>query len=76
MKVKSERKVKERLVDKIQGAVPLEDLLEWLWEDYGIKARDWETAKKALLARKEITARDLAVLLLEYGVEVESDWYE
>ncbi len=63
-------------MEELQRAAPLDEVLEWLWEDYGIKARDWETAKRAVLSKKEITARDLAVFLLEYGVEVESYWYE
>ena len=76
MAARSDRALKAVLMEKIREAVPLEDVREWLWEDYGIKARDWDNVKKAILSAREITARDLAVLLLDYGVNVEDAWFE
>jgi hypothetical protein len=76
MMVRSERDLKAILVEKLRENVPLEDVREWLWEDYGIRAGDWDAVKRAIVSAREVTARDIAVLLVEYGVNVEGEWYE
>ncbi len=69
--------VKERLVDSLLEGVELSAILEWLWEDYGIRVkRSKESVRRAILRSDEITPQDLAVFMLDNGVEVSEDAWE
>ncbi|GAB6148380.1 hypothetical protein [Stetteria hydrogenophila] len=66
-----DRAVKAALLRQLResGLEPRE-VAEWLWEDYGIRARPrWGELERAILRSDEVTPQDLAVLLMDAGVE-------
>ena len=68
----SERRVKARLLESACSPSILEDMIEWLWEEYGIRVSGGcERVKRAIVKSREVKARELAVFLLESGVGVD-----
>jgi len=73
-----ERKLKEMLLEAAERAgLDPRELAEWLYEEHGVRvAGGWASLRRAV-ARSEVTAQELAVFLLEHGVEVDEEaWIE
>ena len=66
-----ERTVKEVLLDQmIEEGVSPREAAEWLWDDFGKRVRpDWRSIKKAVLGDPDITSQDIAVFMIENGIE-------
>jgi hypothetical protein len=62
--------VKKRLVEVVRRSVSLDSVVEWLWEDYGFRVRDWDRAVRVMLGDR-VTLGDLIAFLDENGVEVD-----
>ena len=62
--------VKRRLVEIVRGSVELEAVVDWLWEDYGVKVRDWDKAVRVMLSDR-VSVGDLISFLEDQGVEVD-----
>jgi len=65
-----ERRIKDMLIDSMMSSgVDPREVAEWLWEDFGVKAKpSWDSIKRVILRNTEITSRDLAVAMIEWGV--------
>jgi len=74
-----EKKIKEKLVEELLKLKrgKLEELVEWLWEDYGIRTKaNMEAIKKAILSSEEITSREIALEILRSGGYVNEElWF-
>ncbi len=73
-----ERKLKEMLLDAAERAgIEPGEVAEWLYEEHGVRAgRSWKAVRRAVV-RSEVTAQELAVFLLDHGVEVDEEaWIE
>lgn len=73
-----ERKLKEMLLDAAERAgIEPGEIADWLYEEHGVRAaRSWSAVRRAV-ARSEVTAQELAVFLLDHGVEVDEEaWIE
>jgi len=74
-----EKKIKEKLVEELLRLKrgKLEELVEWLWEDYGIRTKaNMEAIKKAILSSEEITSREIALEILRNGGYVNEElWF-
>lgn len=66
-----ERAVKSALLKQLrESGVDVREVAEWLWEDHGIRVRpSWRDVERAILKEDDVTPQDLAVLLLDYGIE-------
>jgi hypothetical protein len=62
--------VKKRLVEVVRRSVSLDSVVAWLWEDYGVRVRDWDRAVRVMLGDR-VTLGDLIAFLDENGVEVD-----
>lgn len=73
-----EQRVLEALIDGLRDAgIDPREVAEWLWEDFGVRARpNWPSIKRA--ARKGgVTPQDLVSLYDELSLEVGEDvWGE
>ncbi len=66
----ADREAKERLVRLLEGSAQLEEVLEWLWEDFGIRVSpSWDEVRRAIISSREVSARALAVFLVESGAK-------
>ncbi len=76
MRLLAEKEIKRMLIQtaKHQG-VSLQEVVEWLYYEAGIRARpSWSDIEKKILD-KDIDPRSLASFLLEQGVEIdEEEW--
>ncbi|MEB3860831.1 MAG: hypothetical protein GSR84_01250 [Desulfurococcales archaeon] len=68
-----ERAIKEVLVGQLKSSgIPASDVAEWLWEDFGIRVRsEWGRLERAILSSRDVTPQDLAVFMIDNGVEPE-----
>lgn len=66
-----ERGVKAVLLDQLRSrGASLDKVLEWLWEEFGVKARrSWHAVERLILRSDEITPQDLVVFMVENGIE-------
>ncbi len=75
----SERIIKKALLNDLLnlGDKVLVDLVEWLWDNYGIKARrERNDVEKKILRSKDISSRELAVFMLDKGVKINEElWF-
>ncbi len=63
-----DREAKERLVKLLEGSVKLDDVVEWLWEDFGIRVSPtWDDVRRTIVSSREVSARALAVFLVQSG---------
>jgi len=62
--------VKRRLVEIIRENVELRVVADWLWEDYGVKVKDWDKAVRVMLSDR-VSLGDLISFLEDQGVEVD-----
>ena len=68
-----QRAIKKALVDQMreEGVDPRE-VAEWLWEDFGKRVSpSWHRLEKAILGEKEVTPQDVAVFMIEQGIQPE-----
>ncbi len=76
MRLLAEKEIKRMLIQaaKNQG-VSLQDIVEWLYYEVGIRARpSWSDVEKKVLS-KDVDPQSLASFLLEQGVEIdEEEW--
>jgi len=76
MRLLAEKEIKRMLIQaaKNQG-VSLQDIVEWLYYEAGIRARpSWSDVEKKVLS-KDVDPQSLASFLLEQGVEIdEEEW--
>jgi len=74
-----ERAIKRHLIEELLKIknYKLEEIVEWLWEEYGIKAKpNIEAIRKTILNNDEITSRELAVEILRSGGFVDEElWF-
>jgi hypothetical protein len=68
-----ERAIKEALLDQLEeSGIPLEDIVEWLWDDFGKRVqRNWKAVRRAVLGDRDITPQDIAVFMIENDVQPE-----
>ncbi len=75
-----ERYIKRLLLQQIKESkkVDAKDLVEWLWEDFGIRCKPlWREIERKVVKSDEILANDLAIFMLERGiVPKEEIWFE
>ncbi len=66
-----ERAVKAALLQQLrESGVDVREVAEWLWEDFGVRVRpQWRAVERAVLREENITPQDLAVFMLDSGVE-------
>ncbi len=66
-----EKAVKAALVKQLrESGVDPREVAEWLWEDHGVKVRpNWRDIERAILREEDVTPQDLAVFMIESGVE-------
>jgi len=67
------RAVKKALIEqmKSEGVDPRE-VSEWLWEDFGKRVpAKWSRLEKAILSDKTVTPQDVAVFMIDQGVQPE-----
>ncbi len=62
--------IKRALLRQVKSSrINIDDVLEWLWEDFGKKpARNWKNIEKTILGDNEITPQDLAVFMIDQGI--------
>ncbi len=72
-----EKAVKEALLNQMKNKINIDEAVEWLYDDFGIKIKSsWENLRKAVLNNSEITPNDIAVFMIDQGVEVdEGAWH-
>ena len=68
-----EKHIKEALMNQLEkSGIPLNEAVEWLWEDFGKKVRrDWRSVRKAVVGDPQVTPQDIAVFMIENGVQPE-----
>ena len=75
-----ERNIKRALMKQLMesGKVKVEDVVEWLWEDFGIRCRpSWKDVERKVVKSDEVTPNDLAVFMLESGLQPREEiWFE
>lgn len=65
-----ERATKASLMSQAKGRIDLEEFVEWLWEDFGIRVRSsWDDVIKAVVNSDEVLPQDLAAFMISMGVE-------
>ena len=68
----ADKRIKEALVDRLLEGVDLGEIVDWLWEDFGIRVRrDRRAIKRAIVRSQDVTPQDIAVFMIENGVEVD-----
>lgn len=66
-----ERAIKSALLRAIRDSgVGLDEVKEWLWEDFGIRVSGgWERVERVVVREKEVRAQDLVAFMDELGLE-------
>ncbi len=69
-RLEREKAVKRSLLGQVrESGIPLEEVVDWLWEDFGKRVRpSWERVERAILGDPDITPQDLAVFMIDQGV--------
>lgn len=74
-----ERYIKKQLLEELLKLKKnkLEEITEWLWEEFGIKTKpNMDAIRKAILGNEEVTSKDLALELLKSGGYVNEElWF-
>ena len=67
----AERAIKDALFRQVVDNVPMEDVAEWLYEDFGVKVgrRTWNNYRRAVLKNHDVKPQDIAILLLDHGIQ-------
>ncbi|MCX8196144.1 MAG: hypothetical protein N3F67_03605 [Acidilobaceae archaeon] len=69
MRIAKNKEIKRALIETVKENVSLEEVKEWLWEDFGVRVKSWEEAEKFMM-RDEVSVSDIYVFLLENEVEI------
>lgn len=69
MRIANNKEIKRALIETVKENVSLEEVKEWLWEDFGVRVKSWEEAEKFMM-RDEVSVSDIYVFLLENEVEI------
>ncbi len=71
-----EHRLKEYLLRLAEERGLARELAEWLYEEHGVRvAAEWRRLRRAVLREPTVTPQELAVFLLNHGVEVtEEEW--
>jgi hypothetical protein len=66
-----EKAIKAALLAQLRSrGVRVDDILDWLWEEFGVKThRSWRSLERLILRSDEITPQDLVVFMIENGIE-------
>ncbi len=69
------REIKARLVELLERSnASLEEVLDWLWEDFGVRVKaDWKAVKRAIVKNSDIEPQDLVSLFNELGIELDEE---
>lgn len=67
--------IKRKLVEIVRRSVDLERVAEWLWEDYGVKVRDWDKAIRIMLSDR-VSLGDLISFLEDNDIEIDYESLE
>ncbi|MEB3756859.1 MAG: hypothetical protein GSR79_08415 [Desulfurococcales archaeon] len=67
----AEKAVKEALFKQVEENVPIDDVVEWLYEDFGIHTgrKNWSNLKRATLKSPDVKPQDIAILLMEHDIQ-------
>ncbi|MGC9209732.1 MAG: hypothetical protein ACP5FT_00445 [Acidilobus sp.] len=64
------RAIKESLMSQAKGKIDLDEFVEWLWDDFGIRVRrTWEDIYRAVVNSDEVLPQDLAAFMISQGME-------
>ena len=71
MRAAKEKAVKAALLKAMRDSgVDPREIAEWLWEDYGVRVKPrWPDIERAVLKERDVTAQDLAVLMIDLGLQ-------
>ncbi len=65
-----DRAIKASLMSQAKGKIGLDEFVEWLWEDFGIRVRrDWDDVVRAVVNSDEVIPQDVASFMIGEGVE-------
>ncbi len=65
-----DRAIKASLMSQARGRIGLDEFVEWLWDDFGIRARrSWDDIVRAVVYSDEVLPQDLAAFMISEGVE-------
>ncbi|MEM0340531.1 MAG: hypothetical protein QXN05_03135 [Acidilobaceae archaeon] len=62
-------KIKRKLYEKLRSSCDLKEVVEWAWEDFGARVKNWDDIEK-LVTSSEVTIGDIVAFLSELGIEV------
>ncbi|MCE4606352.1 MAG: hypothetical protein F7B59_03355 [Desulfurococcales archaeon] len=67
----AEKTTKEALFRQVEENVPMEDVVEWLYEDFGVSIgrKTWSNLKRAVLKAADIKPQDIAILLMDHDIQ-------
>ncbi|MCE4615368.1 MAG: hypothetical protein F7B60_07575 [Desulfurococcales archaeon] len=67
----ADRSVKEALFQQVEENIPIDDVVEWLYEDFGVHAgrKKWSNLKRATLKSTDIKPQDMAILLMDHDIQ-------
>ncbi len=70
LRSEKDRAIKEALLSQMRGKVPLDDVIEWLWDDFGIRASpdSWDSVERLIVTNKEVLPQDVAVFMIDEGI--------
>ena len=69
----ADRAIKASLMDQIEASnIDPGEMAEWLWDDFGKRVKpEWKSIRRAVLGDREITPQDLAVFMIDQGLQPE-----
>lgn len=72
------RKLKLRLARALAGSgVSLEEVVEWLWEDFGLRApMRWDGVVDLIARAPEVSPQDIVSFLDEHGITLNEDLWD
>lgn len=64
-------------MSQMRGKIPIDEVIEWLWEDFGLKVRGgWDEVGRVIVSRDEITPQDVAAFMIGEGLEPDEGAWE
>ncbi len=74
-----EREIKRELLETLEKKArdKLHKVIEWLWENYGVRVKmEWGSVEKAVLKSRDVSSREIALLMMDLGVDVDEEiWF-
>ncbi len=67
----AERAVKDALMKQVRDNLSMEEVLDWLYDDFGVKVgrRTWDNITRTVLKSSDIKPQDIAILLLDNNIQ-------